>query len=154
MKIWRGLGVVLALWPVLAWAAGQGSPFLGVWHWNKADSKTPPGEPPPAAMDLVFERADALHVRWTVTLTDATGRKTADTYDVPANGEFYPIDADTSAVFTLGSDSLKAVFRGPGGETDTMTCRLANAGARLVCTGEIASPDGNKADYVDVYDRG
>lgn len=144
----------MAVWPALAFAAGGTSPFVGLWHWNRTESKTPTGEPPPAAMDLSFERADTLHVRWTVTITDATGRKTTDTYDVPGNGEFYPIDADTSASFTLGTDSLKAVFRGPAGETDTMTCHLANAGRRLICNGEIVSADGKTETYTDVYDRG
>ncbi len=153
MKITRWMTLAVAAWPLVALAAGEASPFVGKWEWNKALSKPPPGEPPPAGMELEFDRADTLHVHWSVTVIDATGRKTTDTYDLPANGEFYPVDADSTASFQLGANSLKAVFRGPGGESDTMTCTLANANQRMICNGEITSADGKTASYVDVYDR-
>ena len=39
------VGLCVALTASSAWA--ESSPFVGRWHWNRAQSTLPPGEPPP-----------------------------------------------------------------------------------------------------------
>jgi hypothetical protein len=150
-----GFGLCGALMLVAAGAAwaDDANPFIGRWHWDQAQSKLPPGEPAPADMILDFSRVDSLHVRWSVTTTDAQQRKSTETYDTPANGEFYPIDSATTAAFRLSGTALQATFKGPAGETDTMNCALSSDQRKMTCRGTLTSTDGKTATYLDVYDR-
>lgn len=43
-----------------AWA--QSNPFVGRWHWDRAQSAVPPGEPIPEDITLEILRADPTHV--------------------------------------------------------------------------------------------
>jgi hypothetical protein len=134
-------------------ALADASPFVGAWHWNRAQSKLPPGEPAPVDMILDFSRVDTLHVRWSVTKTNAQQLKSTTTYDTPANGEFYPIDSDTTAAFHLNGRTLEADFKGPTGEIDTMQCTLSANGQTMTCSGTMTATAGSAESYVDVYDR-
>jgi hypothetical protein len=70
-----------------------------------------------------------------------------------ANGEFYPINSDTTAAFSLIGNTLQATFKGPTGQTDTMTCTLVANQKKMTCKGVLSSGDGRTTTYVDVYDR-
>ena len=134
--------------------ADGNSPFIGHWHWDRALSQLPPGEPAPTDMSLDFERVDAVHVRWTVTVKDAQGRPALESHDTPGNGEFYPINEDTTASFRmLAPDRLQASFKGPAGETDSMTCTVAPDRRKMTCEGAKSAGGGKAVSYIDVYDR-
>ena len=134
-----------------AW--GDSSPFVGKWRLNKAQSKLPPGEMMPGDMVADFSRVDSAHVRWSVTVTDAQGRPMVQSFDTPANGEFYPVSGDTTAAFNLTESALQATFKGPAGETDAMTCVVSTDHRKMTCNGVLTGGNGKSATYVDVYDR-
>ena len=133
--------------------AQTSSPFVGKWHLNTTMSKAPPGETAPTDLMADISRADALHVRWAVTSVDAKGQKDTEAFDAPANGEFYPVSADTTAAFTLTATSLQGTFKDSTGQTDTLTCSLSGDTRRMTCNGQMSQPDGSMARYVDVFDR-
>ncbi len=146
-------GVLFMAATPLAHAEGT-NPFVGQWHWNRALSKLPPGEPAPTEMTLQFDRVDSVHVRWTVTVKDAQGHPSIESHDTPGNGEFYPIGEDTTASFRMtGPDHLEATFKGPAGENDSMTCTVAADRRRMTCEGAKAAAGSKPESYVDVYDR-
>ncbi len=134
-------------------ARAQASPFVGHWHLNLALSKQPPGETPPRDIVTDIARADAMHVRWTLTVTDAQGQTDKSTFDLAANGEFYPISGDTTAAVQLTAATLQATFLDSTGQTDKLTCTLTPDGRRMTCNGMISQGSGNMANYVDVFDR-
>ena len=136
-------------------SAGQASssPFAGRWHWNKAQSTLPPGEPAPADLALVIARADALHVQWSITVTDPAGKSNVESFDAPANGELYPVGTDTAAALTLSPGVLQATFIGPGTLKDAISCALSRNAATLTCNGQVTGGDGRAYRYVDVFDR-
>src|SRR6267142_117689 len=90
-----GLCLVLAAGSALA----DSSSFVGRWHWNRAQSSSPPGEPMLNDVIAEISRADSTHVRWSVTVVAAQGQ-TVETFEAVANGEFYPINSDTTAAFS------------------------------------------------------
>jgi hypothetical protein len=145
-----GLGLALASGS----AQADGSPFVGTWNWNRQQSRLPSGEPVPSAMTAEFSRVDALHVRWSLTVTDAQGRRSIEAFDTPANGEFYPISNDTTASVRLNDETLVATFKGPQGETDALTCMLSKDKRRMTCNGVLTDVGGKTENYVDVFDRG
>ena len=134
-----------------AWA--DSSPFLGTWHWNAAQSKLLPGEPVPGDMTANFARADSQHVRLSIVITDKQGRPTTQTFDAPANGEFYPISADTTVSFKLDDTTLQTVFKSSQGQSDTLTCALSADRQKMSCNGVMLGKDGKAQTYVDIYDR-
>jgi hypothetical protein len=135
-----------------AWAAEN--PFVGRWHLNGAESTAPPGKP--RSMDVTADilRADSTHMRWSITIPGAQGQQPdVETFDVPANGEFYSISGDTTAAFRLSGSSVQATFKGPAGQTDAQTCTLTSDRRKMTCKGMLSDGRGRTADYVDVYDR-
>jgi hypothetical protein len=143
-----GLGVVLAAGS--AWA-DDGS-FVGRWHLNPAQSILPPGEPAPKDLIAEISQADSARVRWSLTVVAAQGQSNVETFDVIANGEFYPINDDTTAAFTVNGSLLQSTFKGPNGETDTLSCALSADQKKMTCRGALS--DGNRTTtYVDVFDR-
>jgi hypothetical protein len=144
-----GLGVVLAA--CSAWA--DSSAFVGRWHLNRTQSSPPPGEPVPTDVIAEISRADSTHVRWSLTVLAAQGQTSAETFDAVANGEFYPINSDTTAAFSLNRNLLQATFKGPTGQTDTLTCTLSADQRKMTCRGALSDGDGRMTNYVDVYDR-
>ena len=113
-------GLIVSLMVGSAWA--DGSPFAGRWHLNRALSKLPPSESVPGDTMLDISRVDSAHVRWSTTIANAQGRAATESFDTSANGEFYPINSDTTASFRLTGSTLEATFKGPSGESDMLTC--------------------------------
>jgi hypothetical protein len=113
----------------------------------------PPGEPVPSDVTAEISRADGTHLKWTLTVRDTQGQSDVETFDAPANGEFYPISSDTTAAFRLNGNTLQATFKGPAGETDTQSCTLAADRAKMTCEGVLNDGQGHTTSYVDVYDR-
>ena len=144
-----GLGIVLATGS--AWA--DSSAFVGRWHLNQAQSVLPPGEPVPKDVIAEISRADSTHVKWSLTVVAAQGQTSVETFDAVANGEFYPINSDTTAAFSLNGSLLKATFKGPSGQTDTLTCTLSADQREMTCRGALSDGDGRTTNYIDVYDR-
>lgn len=134
-------------------AHAQSSPFAGRWHWNKAQSTLPPGEPAPADLIMEIARADAAHVQWSITVKGQEGASNVESFDAPANGESYPVGTDTAASFRLSGNALQATFTGPGAATDTLSCTLASNGSKMTCDGQLKQEDGKTIHYVDVFDR-
>ncbi len=152
----RNIGYVLAVAVAAAQPAaaqGQKSLFTGHWHWNKAQSVLPPGESPVNDLVTDIDRVDSTHVRWSMTTIDAKGRKGVESFDTPANGDFYPISADTVAAFTLTPSSMQGTFKDSTGQVDVLTCTLSSNGAKMTCNGAMTLQDGTVAHYVDVFDR-
>lgn len=147
-----GVGAASA-WLAAAPAWSADSPFVGRWQWNKAQSVLPPGEDAPADIVADIARVDSAHVRWSITMTNAQGRPAVESFDTPANGEFYPISSGTTAAFRLTGSALEATFKGPAGEIDTLTCAVSADRNRMTCNGAVTGPDGKPGTYVDVYDR-
>ncbi len=151
----RFIVLFVGLWAIMAtgtaWA--DGNAFVGKWRLNKAESRIPPGDVMPADMQADFTRVDSTHVRWSITVTDAQGRASIETFDTPGNGEFYPISSDTTAAFLLTNGALQGTFKGPAGETDKLTCSVSKDNLKMTCNGAMTAPSGAVLTYIDVYDR-
>jgi hypothetical protein len=145
------VGICIALAAGSAWA--DSSSLLGRWHWNRAQSTMPPGEPVPADVMVEITRVDSTHVKWSLTVSAAQGRPSVERFDTVANGEFYPVSNDTTAAFRLGESYLQATFKGPSGATDTLTCAVATDRKKMTCQGTLIDGEGRATNYVDVYDR-
>jgi hypothetical protein len=113
----------------------------------------PPGEPPPNDVTVEISRVDSTHVRWSLTVLAPQGQKSVETFDAVANGEFYPVSGDTTAAFRLGEGTLQATFKGPSGETDSLTCAVAADRKKMTCKGVLIDDQGKTANYIDVFDR-
>jgi hypothetical protein len=154
MKRLRTIKVVTGLCATLAtssaWA--DSSPFVGRWHWNPAQSTMPRGEPAPGNLTTEFARVDRNHVTWSVMLVTPHGRY-ADTFDVPADGEFYPLSSGTTVAVRLTGDALRATFKGPTGQSEAVTCTVSANAKVMTCRGVLNEGNGRTATYVDVYDR-
>ena len=144
-------GLCIALVASSAWA--DSSAFVGRWHWNRAQSTLPSGEPVPKDITAEISRADSTHVKWSLTVSASQGQSTVETFDTVPNGEFYPISSDTTAAFSLTGSTLEATFKGPAGQTDTLTCTLAANQKKMTCKGVLNDGAGHVTNYVDVFDR-
>jgi hypothetical protein len=146
------MGLCAASATSAAWAeAGQ---FVGRWHWDRARSALPPGEPVPDDVTIEISRADRSRLTWSVTvLTSPESAPHVETFDAPANGEFRPVNSDTTASFRLNGGSLQATFKGPAGQVDALTCALSTNNKMMTCSGAMSGSNGQTANYVDVYDR-
>jgi len=113
----------------------------------------PSGEPVPNDLTVEISRVDSTHVKWSLNVLAAQGRKNVEAFDTPANGEFYPVSSNTTAAFRLSEGSLQATFKGSSGETDTLTCTVAADRKKMICKGMLIDGEGRATDYVDVYDR-
>ena len=149
----RGINMVIGLCAVLAassaWADDK--PFVGRWHWNRAQSTTPPGEPAPDDLISEISRADS-HVKWSVTILTTDGQH-VETFEAVANGKSHPISSDTSASCHVASDALQTTFKGPAGQSDAQTCSLSADQKQMTCRGVLTDSDGETVSYVDVYDK-
>ena len=145
------VGICIALATGSAWAGS--SSLLGRWHWNRTQSTMPSGEPVPNDLTVEISRVDNTHVKWSLNVLAAQGRKNVEAFDTPANGEFYPVSSDTTAAFRLRESALQATFKGAAGETDTLTCTVAADRKKMTCEGVLVDGNGQATNYVDVYDR-
>jgi hypothetical protein len=146
------IGLCVALAASSAWADSS-SPFVGRWHWNPAQSAIPPGQPVPNDVTAEISRADSAHLQWSLTVVDPQSQPDVETFDAPANGEFYPVSSDTTAAFRLTGSTLQGTFKGPSGQTDELTCTVASDQKTMTCTGVLGDGQGHTANYADVYDR-
>jgi hypothetical protein len=151
----EAITVIMGLWALLAtrsaWA--ESSPFVGRWHWNRAQSTLPPGEPVPQDLICDIARAESNHVQWSVTIRTPEGHPYVETFAAPANGDFAPLSSETTASCRLTEDTLQATFKGPAGQSDAQTCTLSADHAQMICRGVLTAGDGQTVNYVDVYDR-
>ena len=91
-------GLCVALAAGAAWA--ESSPFVGRWHWNRAQSTLPPGEPSPNDLVSEISRADGS-VTWSVTIVTPDDQPHVVTFDAAANGESHRLSSDTTASVRL-----------------------------------------------------
>lgn len=145
------MGLCIAMAANSAWA--DSSSFVGRWHWNRGQSTLPPGATAPNDMTAEIFRADSVHVKWSLTVVGPQGEQNVETFDAVANGEFYPISSDTTAAFSLTGDAIQATFKGPSGQTDTLTCTLAASQKKMTCKGVLSDGEGHTTNYVDVFER-
>ena len=153
----RGITVVMGICAALvaSSARADGSPFVGRWRLNRAQSKLPPGGPVPNDLTSEISRADS-RVKWSVTIltTDlATEARHVETVEAAADGESHPISSDTAVACRLAGDRLQTTFKGRAGQSDTQTCTLSADGKQMTCSGALTGRDGETVNYVDVYDR-
>jgi len=149
----RNSALVLSLWLAAVPVMADGGGFVGRWHWNRAESRLPPDEAMPEEMIADISRADSAHMKWSITVTDKHGKRDVESFDAPANGEFYPVSSGITAAFRLDGAVIDGTFKGPGEETDTLSCRLSADQKKLTCKGTMTDNGGKSATYVDVYDR-
>ena len=151
----RGITVIAGLCAALAASSGwaESSPFVGRWHWNRAQSTLPPGEPPPNDLISEISRADGNFVTWSVTIVTPDGQPHVVTFDAAVNAESYRISSDTTASARLAGDPLQATFKGPNGRSDAQTCTVSADQQHMTCRGVLTDGNGQTANYVDVYDR-
>jgi len=141
---------------VIAGVLADPASFVGRWHWNAKASSLAPGEPAPKDILLAITDSSGGRLKWTLTEVDPTGQSHMESFDGPSNGaptKVAGLDDGTTAGFTLGSDSLNAVFRGPHGESDSWGCSLSADRRQMSCKGTESDGMGHSRDYTDVYDR-
>ena len=143
-------GLCVALAAGAAWA--ESSPFVGRWHWNKAQSTLPPGEPSPNDLVSEISRADGS-VAWSVTIITPDDQPHVVTFDAAANGEPHRVSSDTTASVRLSADALQVMFQGPAGRSDAQMCTVSADHRTMTCKGVLTDGAGHTASYVDVYDR-
>ena len=152
LRVAKGvMGLCIAVAANSAWA--DSSPFVGRWHWDQAQSTMPPGEPVPNDVTVEISRADSSHLKWALTVLASQGRPNVETFDAPANGEFYPVSSDTTAAFRLTGTTLQGTFKGPSGQMDNLTCTVASDQKTMTCKGVLSDGQGHTTNYADVYDR-
>ena len=151
----RSITVIMGLCVVLtaSSAGAESSPFVGRWHWNRAQSTLPPGETAPNDLMSEISRADGTYVTWSVTIVTPDGQPHVVTFDAAASGEFVRISSDTTASARLTGDTLQATFKGPTGQSDAQTCTVSADQQQMTCRGVLTDGNGQTANYVDVYDR-
>ncbi|PYN44105.1 MAG: hypothetical protein DME00_25555 [Candidatus Rokuibacteriota bacterium] len=143
-------GLCVALAAGAAWA--ESSPFVGRWHWNRAQSTLPPGEPSPNDLVSEISRADGS-VAWSVTIVTPDDQPHVVTFDAAANGEPHRVSSDTTASVRLSADALQVMFQGPAGRSDAQTCTVSGDHWKMTCKGVLTDGAGHTARFVDVYDR-
>jgi hypothetical protein len=151
----RGTAVIVGLCAALtaSSACAESSPFVGRWHWNRAQSTLPPGEAAPNDLTNEISRADGGYVKWSVTIVTPDGQPHVVTFDAAADGESYRISSDTTAAVRLTGDTLQATFKGPSGQSDAQTCTVSADQRQMICRGVLTDRAGHAVNYVDVYDR-
>ena len=145
------MGVWLALAANAAWA--ESSPFVGRWHWNRAQSTLPPGDPLPNDLVSDISQADGAGVRWSVTIVTPDGQRHVVTFEAGARGESQRISSDTTASARLTDDTLQATFNGPSGRLDAQICTVSADRQQMTCRGVLTDEKGLTVNYVDIYDR-
>src|SRR5713101_1012249 len=98
------VGLCAALTASSAWA--ESSPFVGRWHWNRAQSTLPPGEPSPNDVVSEISRADGNSVTWSVTIVTPDDQPHVVTLAAGADGESHRISSDTTASVRLIGSGL------------------------------------------------
>src|SRR5437667_10766515 len=89
------MGFCVALAASAAWA--ESSPFVGRWHWNRAQSTLPPGEPSPNDVGSEFSHADGNSVTWSVTIVTLDGQHCAPSLSPGVEDEAKRTTRETTA---------------------------------------------------------
>src|SRR5260370_20697992 len=131
------MGLCIASVAGSAWP--DSNAFVGRWHWNRTQPTRPAGEPVLNDVTAEISRVDSTHVQWSLTVLASQGQTSVETFDAVANGEFYSINSDTTAAFSLIGNTLQATFKGPTGQTDTMTCTLVAAQKKMTYKGALST---------------
>jgi hypothetical protein len=53
----------------------------------------------------------------------------------------------------VNASLLQSTFKGPNGQTDTLTCALSADRRKMTCRGAVSDGNGRITAYVDVFDR-
>jgi len=150
----RSAALVMGVCAALTAGAAQAedSPFVGRWHWNRAQSTLPPGET--ARKDVVSEisSADGQSISWSVTIvTPDDVRHVVEFQADPAGAAQH--GASTTASARMADETLQATFTGAAGRSDTRSCTVSADRTRMTCKGVVSDGQGHSTSYVDVYDR-
>jgi hypothetical protein len=153
----NGLGTIKVVMGLcIASVAGSAWPdsnaFVGRCHWNRTQPTRPAGEPVLNDVTAEISRVDSTHVQWSLTVLASQGQTSVETFNAVPNGEFYPINSDTTAAFRLVGNTLQATFKGPTRQTDTLTAPSAADRKKMTCQGVLSSGEGRTTTYVAVYD--
>jgi hypothetical protein len=151
----RSTTVVMGLCAAMAASAAyaEDSPFVGRWHWNRAQSTLPPGEPAPKDVESDISRAEGASVSWSVTIVTPDDKRHVVTFKAEPSGDAQRISSDTTASARVGDETLQATFNGPAGRSDTQTCSVSADRKQMTCQGVLRDGQGHSVTYVDVYDR-
>jgi hypothetical protein len=131
----------------------EDSPFVGRWHWNRAQSTLPPGEPAPKDVVTEISRVNRGGVSWSVTIVTPDDQQRVVTFDAKPGDEPKMITSDTSVSARMADETLQATFDGPAGLSDTQSCTVSADRRQMTCKGVLGDGLGYSASYVDVYDR-
>lgn len=153
---WIIAGVLAPLaFAATALAAGP-APFVGEWHWDKARSLSPPGEPQPRQVVLTITRADPTRVAWRLAMTGDNGEQHQQSFNGTGDGKPVAVagsGAGATAAFIVTQTTLDSVYTYPDGATDKSSCSLSADGRTMTCRGTENDGKGHTAPYTDVYDR-
>lgn len=136
--------------------AAESGPFVGEWHWNKAESTSAAGEPVPREMVLNVTSADPARVVWTLTVIDAQGERHVQSFNGAGDGKPVPIPGSTdgsTTAFTVTATKLDSVSASADGSSDRSSCSLSVDRKKMSCHGTESDGKGHSVTYVDVYDR-
>ena len=150
----RSAALVMGMGAALAAGAAhaEDSPFVGRWHWNRAQSTLPPGQPVPKDVVSEISRADGQSISWSVTIvTPDDVRHVVEFQADPAAAA--PHGANTTASARMADEALQATFNGAAGQSDTQTCTVSADRTQMTCRGLVSDGQGRSASYVDIYDR-
>jgi hypothetical protein len=149
------LGLVAATAATAALAAGP-SPFIGEWHWNRATSQTPAGEPQPQQVVIDITRADAAQVLWRLTIVDENGQSHVQSFTGSGDGKPVAVEGrsdGSTGAFTVTASTLDSVYTYPDGASDRSSCSVSADRRTMTCRGTENDGQGHSATYVDVYQR-
>ena len=148
--------VVFAACASLSALAAGPSPFVGEWHWSRAESQGAPEEEPPREMVLNITSAERAKVAWTLTVVDDKGERHVQDYSGTGDGKPSAVSGTTdgsTVAFTVTPTSFDSVASSPDGDTDKASCTLSADHKKMTCHGTESDGKGHAAAYVDVYDR-
>jgi hypothetical protein len=152
-----GALVALVLAVGASTARAQAPPLVGEWRWNPTESTTAPDDPAPRNLVLAITAADPAHVQWTMTGTDAKGRRKVQSYEGPGDGRLAPVNGGpdgTMAAFTISGSAMTITYTDRGGRVREQTsCAVAAGGHRMTCQGNLLDGLGHAVSFRDVYDR-
>ena len=104
------VGLCAMMVATMAWA--ESNPFVGRWQWSREKSLPPPGEPIPREVMAEITRIDGKHVTWSLIVLSERGERSVETFEAVTDGDFHPVNFDTTAAFKLLGNRCSAERRG------------------------------------------
>ncbi len=133
------------------------TPFIGKWHWNRAESTSLiSGEAVPNDVVLAIASADRGRVRWTLTAVDAKGETHVQSFDGRGDGSAAPVAGapdGAMASFTVTPTGFQGHYTNRDGSSERTDCTVSADRAKMSCRGTEADAKGRTRAYTDVYDR-